>query len=117
MSEAERFGLVKNLVGIVQKLASSRFAVHGSLYYKDTYPHSTTFVDPVEVERRNTSNFVIGPTTQRSFREDEKQELDIDRGPCMCILITDKSLYLHHKLITSLFRENCAGVFFSHRNP
>ncbi|KAE8401584.1 phosphotransferase enzyme family protein [Aspergillus pseudonomiae] len=90
MSEAERFGLLKSLVGIEQKLASSRFAFHGSLYYKDAYPHGTTFADPIEVERGNTLGFVIGPTTQRSFWEDEKQELDIDRGPCM---------------------ENCAGVF------
>ena len=33
-----------------------------------------------------TAKFVIGPTTERSFWENEKRELDIDRDPCRCIL-------------------------------
>ncbi|KAE8146871.1 phosphotransferase enzyme family protein [Aspergillus avenaceus] len=81
MSEAERFGLVKSLVEIEKKLVSSSFAFHGSLYYKDTFPYGTSIAKSFETERESMSSFVIGPTTQRSFWEDEKQELDIDRGP------------------------------------
>jgi hypothetical protein len=36
MSEAQRFGLVKSLVAIEQKLTSVKFGLHGSLYYKGT---------------------------------------------------------------------------------
>ncbi|KAF4231061.1 hypothetical protein CNMCM8980_005620 [Aspergillus fumigatiaffinis] len=81
MSEAQRFGLVKSLVEIEQKLANVKFALHGSLYYKDMYPHGRGIIDPAEPEQEATSNFVIGPTTQRSFWEIEKQGLGIDRGP------------------------------------
>ncbi|KAF4221630.1 hypothetical protein CNMCM6457_001781 [Aspergillus fumigatiaffinis] len=81
MSEAQRFGLVKSLVEIEQKLANVKFALHGSLYYKDTYPLGRGIIDPAEPEQEATSNFVIGPTTQRSFWEIEKQGLGIDRGP------------------------------------
>jgi hypothetical protein len=75
MSEAQRFGLVKSLVEIERKLMSARFTHHGSLYYKDTCPH----------DKELTAKFVIGPTTERSFWEDEKRELDFDRGPCRFI--------------------------------
>ncbi|KAF7173882.1 hypothetical protein CNMCM5623_006128 [Aspergillus felis] len=71
MSEAQRFGLVKSLVEIERKLASAQFTNNGSLYYKDTYPYG----------KELTGKFVIGPTTERSFWEDEKRGLDIDRGP------------------------------------
>jgi hypothetical protein len=75
MSEAQRFGLVKSLVEIERKLMSVRFTSHGSLYYKDAYPDG----------KELTGKFVIGPTTERSFWENEKHELNIDRGPCRFI--------------------------------
>ncbi|OJJ67105.1 hypothetical protein ASPBRDRAFT_34417 [Aspergillus brasiliensis CBS 101740] len=74
MSEAQHFSLVKSLVEIEQKLVNVKFPLHGSLYYKST-------VDIVEPAKKATSDFIIGPITQRSFWEDEKGELDIDRGP------------------------------------
>ena len=85
MSEAQRFDLVKSLVEIEQKLVNVKFPLHGSLYYKSTCYHGGNTVDPIEPAKKVTSDFVIGPTTQRSFWEDEKGELDIDRGPCMRI--------------------------------
>ncbi|EAS33804.1 phosphotransferase enzyme family protein [Coccidioides immitis RS] len=81
MSEAQHFGLVKSLVEIEQKLVDVKFALHGSLYYKSTCYRGRNVVDPTEPTNEVTSDFVIGPTTQRSFWEDEKGELDIDRGP------------------------------------
>jgi hypothetical protein len=75
MSEAQRFGLVKSMVEIERKLMSAQFRCHGSLYYKDTYPHG----------KELTEKFVFGPTTERTFWEDQKRGLGIDRGPCMFI--------------------------------
>ena len=54
---------------------SARFTSHGSLYYKDAYPY----------RKELTGKFVIGPTTERSFWENGKHDLDIDRGPCRFI--------------------------------
>jgi hypothetical protein len=81
MSEAQRFSLVKSLVEIEQKLVNVKFALHGSLYYKDMYPHSRGIIDPAELEQEATLNFVISPTTQRSFWEIKKHRLGIDQGP------------------------------------
>ncbi|RHZ46471.1 phosphotransferase family protein [Aspergillus thermomutatus] len=74
MSEAQRFGLVKSLVEIERKLVSAQFTNHGSLYYKDTYRLPSS-------NQETAAKFVIGPTTERSFWEDERRGLDIDRGP------------------------------------
>ncbi|KAL4886851.1 kinase-like domain-containing protein [Aspergillus karnatakaensis] len=71
MSEAERFGLVKSLVEIERKLVNVKFQHHGSL----------SVVKPTGSEKQFTSDFVIGPTTQRSPWEDGTGQLDIDRGP------------------------------------
>ncbi|OOF93562.1 hypothetical protein ASPCADRAFT_53394 [Aspergillus carbonarius ITEM 5010] len=81
MSEAQHFGLVKSLVGIEQRLLNVKFALHGSLYYRSTCSDGRNVVEPTEPAKEVTSNFVIGPTTQRSFWEDDKGELDISRGP------------------------------------
>ena len=83
MSEAQRFGLVKSLVEIERRLASATFAGYGSLYHKNAIPSSTSMAALVEMGEGATREFVLGPTTERSFWEDEKCELDIDRGPCM----------------------------------
>lgn len=83
MSEAQRFGLVKSLVEIERRLASTIFAGYGSLYHKDAIPSSTSMTSLVEMDQEATREFVLGPTTERSFWEGEKRELEIDRGPCM----------------------------------
>ncbi|EAW21629.1 phosphotransferase family protein [Aspergillus fischeri NRRL 181] len=71
MSEVQRFGLVKSMVEIERQLMSAQFTSHGSLYYKDTYPRG----------KELTEKFVFGPTTERTFWEDQKRGLDIDQGP------------------------------------
>ncbi|KAI9934488.1 hypothetical protein MW887_000102 [Aspergillus wentii] len=84
MSTAQKFGLVKRLVEIERRLVSTRFARHGSLYYKDSYPDGNDILDSTEMpksEMKAISKFVVGPTTEISFWEDERRELDIDRGP------------------------------------
>lgn len=83
MSEAQRFGLAKNLVEIERRLASTTFAGYGGLYHKDAIPSSNSMTALVETDQGATPEFVLGPTTERSFWEDEKRELEIDRGPCM----------------------------------
>ncbi|PKY03575.1 kinase-like protein [Aspergillus campestris IBT 28561] len=81
MSEAQRFGLIKSLVNIERKLASTEFAAYGSLYYKDTHPHGRNIIDrDAAMDDEVISKFELGPTTERSFWEDEKKELDLDRG-------------------------------------
>ncbi|KAJ6130826.1 hypothetical protein N7512_003606, partial [Penicillium capsulatum] len=65
-----------------RRLASTSFAGYGSLYHKDTIPSHNSMGALVGVDEGTTPEFVLGPTTERSFWENEKQELEIDRGPC-----------------------------------
>ncbi|PWY75735.1 phosphotransferase enzyme family protein [Aspergillus eucalypticola CBS 122712] len=76
MSEAQRFRLVRNLVHIERRLMEAKFTQHGSLYYRDTFPRGRSIA-----ALPGLSKYVFGPTTQRSFWEDEVENLDIDRGP------------------------------------
>ena len=85
MSEAQRFELVKSLVEIERRLASTTFAGYGSLYHKDMILSDKTMTALVGTEQVATSQYVLGPITERSFWEDDKRELNLDRGPCMTV--------------------------------
>ncbi|RAH45648.1 aminoglycoside phosphotransferase family protein [Aspergillus brunneoviolaceus CBS 621.78] len=81
MSEAQRFGLAKSLVGIERKLVNAKFALHGSLYYRDTFPRGRGIAALEIADQEGPSKFVLGPTTQRSFWGDEERGLEMDKGP------------------------------------
>ena len=84
MSEAERFGLVRSLVHIEKKLAEAKLLKYGSLHYRDyteglSLENTAVLLNPIN---KDTSRFIIAQTTERSFWEHEKRNMDIDRGPC-----------------------------------
>ncbi|RAK89144.1 phosphotransferase enzyme family protein [Aspergillus costaricaensis CBS 115574] len=81
MSEAQRFRLVRNLVHIERGLMEAKFTLHGSLYYRDTFPQGRSIAALPGLDTDIRSKYVFGPTTHRSFWEDEVENLDIDRGP------------------------------------
>ncbi|OJK00903.1 hypothetical protein ASPACDRAFT_1887630 [Aspergillus aculeatus ATCC 16872] len=71
-----------SLVGIERKLVNAKFTLHGSLYYRDTFScreKRTAALETADQERR--SEFVFGPTTQRSFWGDDERGLEMDKGP------------------------------------
>ena len=89
MPEAERFGLVKSMVGIEAKLTTVKLSKYGSIYYRDDHPEGSTYEQPAGLTGYNstdTSRFVIGPVTERHFWADGKLDLEIDRGPCKCFV-------------------------------
>ncbi|RAH65045.1 phosphotransferase family protein [Aspergillus aculeatinus CBS 121060] len=81
ISEAQRFGLVKSLVGIERKLVNAKFALHGSLYYRDTFLRGRGIAALETADQEGLSKFVLGPTTQRFFWGDEERGLEMDKGP------------------------------------
>lgn len=88
MSEAQRFGLVKNVVAIEAKLARVNMPGYGSLYYKDCYPDgiamtADTVASPELRADSIIGKFVLGPSTDRLFWVDGRGALEVDRGPCM----------------------------------
>lgn len=84
MSEAQRFRLVRNLVHIERRLMKAKFTLHGSLYYRETFPQGRSIAALPGLDDDIRSKYVIGPTTHRSFWEEEVENLDINRGPCEC---------------------------------
>jgi hypothetical protein len=85
MSEAQRFGLVKNVVAIEAKLARVQMPGYGSIYYKDRYLNGlamTKAIFPPEFVTDNVGKFVLGPITDRLFWVDGRGALEMDRGPC-----------------------------------
>lgn len=73
MSEAQRFGLVKNVVEIERRLTTTKFAGYESIYYKDTVPTGKSTTALVDVDQVATSKYVLGPTTERSFWDIDKR--------------------------------------------
>ncbi|RAL12777.1 phosphotransferase family protein [Aspergillus homomorphus CBS 101889] len=51
------------------------------LYYRSTFPQGRSIVAMEGANLEGQSKCVLGPTTQRSFWENEMQAMEIDRGP------------------------------------
>ncbi|WEW60945.1 hypothetical protein PRK78_006433 [Emydomyces testavorans] len=68
-------GLMMQLVGMEEKIFSYNFPAYGSLYYANDVPESLSVPLP------NEKWFCIGPISKRAFWFDERQDMDVDRGP------------------------------------
>lgn len=68
--------IVQQLAYYQVKMFQAKLPCYGSIYYaKDIPIHESTKID---------DNFVIGPTTSRSWFDGRRGELGISRGPCEC---------------------------------
>jgi hypothetical protein len=85
MGGLQKAEILKQVVGIEQALASTKFTKFGGLYYKQDLPQSDS-TTPLYVDGNgkevHSAEFEIGPTNHRSFFDFGKGVLDIDRGPC-----------------------------------
>ncbi|KAF2426322.1 hypothetical protein EJ08DRAFT_671908 [Tothia fuscella] len=69
----KRMEVVKQLASFTARLSKASFPAYGSLYYsKDICDVHGIPVD---------DTFTVGPTTSRSWLDDKRAEVDIDRGP------------------------------------
>jgi hypothetical protein len=82
-----RLEVMKSLIEFEMAFFSSRFPMYGSLYYVKDLPG----VQPEQLVPQKTdsegdeqSRFAIGPSTDRRFFVDGRDEAELDRGPCMC---------------------------------
>ncbi|KAF2281565.1 kinase-like protein [Westerdykella ornata] len=73
LSGKERVDIVKQLVAFTSRLYTARFPCYGSLYYSRDIPRGSG----IELD----DTFSVGPTTSRSWFDDRRGEVDIDRGP------------------------------------
>lgn len=70
----EKIEIVKQLATFTARLSNARFPYYGSLYYtRDIHDVVGMEVDDI---------FSVGPTTGRTWFDDQRGEADIYRGPC-----------------------------------
>ncbi|PWY89763.1 phosphotransferase enzyme family protein [Aspergillus heteromorphus CBS 117.55] len=83
MPGPDKLQIVKQLVGFEKALVSTQFPMYGSLYYAkdlpDVQPSQLVYSKPKD----NGVDFVfaVGPTTNRAFFDDNRDAVDINRGP------------------------------------
>ncbi|KAL8970844.1 MAG: hypothetical protein Q9197_003595 [Variospora fuerteventurae] len=84
MPGRQKYEIVKQLVGIEQKFASTRFMSFGSLYYtQDVHEasHREKLCVTGEGLTIESSQFAIGPSSSRMFFDDGRAMADVDMGP------------------------------------
>jgi hypothetical protein len=78
--------IVNSIVSAEQKLLEAKFSQYGSLYYRDDISEvdraPRLYADSSRPDDGSEAKFCIGPTANRSFYEDERADLDLERGPC-----------------------------------
>lgn len=74
ISAKEKIDIVRQLANYLARLSKARFPYYGSLYYTKDIPEiKGTTVDDI---------FSVGPTTSRTWFDDRRGEVAVDRGPC-----------------------------------
>ncbi|KAJ7641411.1 kinase-like domain-containing protein [Roridomyces roridus] len=80
----ERKNVVNSVISVEQRLLEVQFSHYGSLYYKSDIPNAwqapQLFADRSR-EDTATAKFCIGPSADRTFHEDERADMALDRGP------------------------------------
>ncbi|KAJ7471862.1 hypothetical protein FB451DRAFT_1351741 [Mycena latifolia] len=80
----DKKNIVNSLIATEQRLLEAQFSHYGSLYYKSDVPLASQapqfFADRFR-EDSATAKFCIGPIADRTFYEDERASMPLDRGP------------------------------------
>lgn len=135
LSQKQLVEVIKDLVGIEDRILSTSFPSYGSLYYKQDLEGKFQQFRPCDQNAEDllSANFCIGPIVDRSFWANERGQMTLDRGPCLsptsacwCILnrsaqgLPQLNIYgpsLSEKQVGPPSLENRAGGSFSPRSP
>jgi hypothetical protein len=78
LKSRDKLSIVKQIAAITCTLARSQFPYHGALYRRQDVSQSESFFLDDE--------FAIGPTTGRAWFDNRRAEVEVPRGPCMCLV-------------------------------
>lgn len=89
-----KFDLVAQLVDFEVKLAAISFRKHGCLYYTKGLERRGHAAHKLEawsatsqaLDTSLTEDFTLGPLTEASLWEDEREFMDLHRGPCKSLI-------------------------------
>lgn len=87
MPGPEKLQIVQQLVGFEKSLVSTRFPMYGSLYYAKDLPNaqSNQMIDTGAGKGSEGLGYAVGPTTNRTFFDDGRDAVNLNRGPCKCL--------------------------------
>jgi hypothetical protein len=86
LSEEQRLALIAEIVRIQKEALEHRLPCYGSIFFfQDIGPEMVSVID---------ETFAIRPTMDRSFWSNEREDMDIDRGPCEYMLLMLHSPFL-----------------------
>ena len=74
MSGRQKNDVVRQVASYSARLSKARFPCYGSLYHAKDIPD----IRGTEVD----DCFAVGPTTSRTWFDDKRAEVNVDRGPC-----------------------------------
>ena len=112
---SEGFELITQVTAMERAFVSRRFSQIGSLYYKeDVEPElqgRPLYADGAEVDEDDDASvrFRIGPYVDWEVWRGTRANLEADRGPCMCFILS-----ISIPLIVNLLRAGCLVVCTSH---
>lgn len=75
LSTTELLDVMIQLVRAENKIFSYKFPAYGNLYYKADIAEATRINFPVD-------RLCVGPIAKREFWVDERERMELDRGPC-----------------------------------
>jgi hypothetical protein len=87
MPGRQKIDIVRQLATFSTQLSKTRFSFYGSLYYARDIPD----IKGTEVD----DTFSVGPTTSRTWFDDKRGEVEIDRGPCKIVTLQPLSFTFH----------------------
>ncbi len=82
LSTKEIKEVMTQLVKVEEKAFSFEFPASGSLYLKQDVNDVSFVKFPPSADQPTLDRFCIGPIAKRQYWADERQHMDIDRGPC-----------------------------------
>lgn len=85
--------LITQIVDLENTLTTLSFPSHGSIYFKDDLHLLTVKSGAINIESdaaESLSRFSIGPLTSAELWDNNRKEMELDRGPCKLTRLSPK---------------------------
>lgn len=79
--------MIEQIVEIERKLASTKFAKSGCIYFREGIPGGDALVTNPPLCSSILERFTLGPLVEKELWRGEKFSMDINRGPCESLLL------------------------------
>jgi hypothetical protein len=86
----KKLAIVNQVADFDGSLSAMRFNTHGCIYFKEDLQRLTGNFETVQIssdqQRSTLEQYAMGPLTKSELWISGREQLDIDRGPCMSMV-------------------------------